>query len=109
MDADRGLDVGEHLVLQDLEGDPVPPWELGWPEALSRQEVADVLGPGLVSLAARGFIEVRRFPSWPEPWEHGLPVAGDELLAATARIELWSDSARMHLAAQITDAGVPYL
>jgi hypothetical protein len=47
-----GLDVGEHLVLEDLEDSPVPLWELGWPEAPSRQVVAEILGPGLVSLAA---------------------------------------------------------
>ncbi|WP_221329462.1 hypothetical protein [Actinoplanes sp. L3-i22] len=105
----RGLDVGEHIVLQDLE-EPAALWELGRPGALSRQAVADVCGPGLVSLEARGFIEVRCFESWPEPWDRGRPVTGDELLAESRRVERWSDNpAGTHLAAQITEAGVPYL
>ncbi|WP_158647389.1 hypothetical protein [Actinoplanes sp. ATCC 53533] len=110
MGDDQGLDLGEHLVFEDLEGSAAPLWELGWPEAPSRQRVADVLGPGLVSLEARGFIEVRRFENWPEPWERGRPVVGDELLAESQRVELWSsNSARTHLAAQITKAGERYL
>jgi hypothetical protein len=107
---DQGLDLGEHIVLEDLEDSPVPLWELGWPEAPSRQQVAEVCGPGLVSLAARGSVEVRRFESWPELWEHGRPVVGDELASESRRVERWSDrAARTHLVVQRTEAGGRYL
>ncbi len=110
MNSGHGLDVGEHIVLEDLEDSPVPLWELGWAEAPSRQRVAEICGPGLVSLEARGFVAVRRFESWPELWEHGRPVVGDELLAESRRVERWSDNAaRTHLAVQITKAGERYL
>ncbi|MDT5028553.1 MAG: hypothetical protein QOE61_4979 [Micromonosporaceae bacterium] len=68
MDDDEGLDLAEELVLGPLEDSPLPLWGLGWAEALSRQRVATLLGPGLVSLAARGLIEVRHFDGWPAPW-----------------------------------------
>ncbi|MFF0375890.1 hypothetical protein [Actinoplanes missouriensis] len=107
---DQGLDVGEHIVLEDLEDSPLPLGEIGWPEAPSRQRVAEVCGAGLVSLVARGFIEVRRFESWPEPWERGRPVRGDELLAESRRVERWtSNASHAHLVAHITEAGRRYL
>ncbi|MEV6305006.1 hypothetical protein AB0M02_36730 [Actinoplanes sp. NPDC051861] len=107
---DQGLGLGEQIVLEDLEDSPMPLWEIGWPEAPSRQRVAEVCGPGLVTLEARGFIEVRRFESWPEPWDRGRPVLGDELLAESRRVERWtSNAARTHLVAQVTKAGERYL
>ncbi|WP_433288235.1 hypothetical protein [Micromonospora sp. CA-244673] len=110
MDADEGLDLAEELVLCPLEDSPLPLWELGWAEAPSRQRVAAVLGPGLVSLVARGLIEVRHFDSWPAQWERGIPVAGDDLLRESGRVEVWSvDSAHGVLAAHITKAGIRYL
>lgn len=110
MGSDEGLNLGEELVLCSLEDSPVPLWELGWTEAPSRQRVAAILGPGLVSLAARGLIEVRRFDCWPASWEQGLPVTGDDLLADSRRVEVWSDDpARTRLAAHITEAGIRYL
>ena len=57
---EQGLDLAEVLVLCPLEDSPLPLWELAWDEAPSPQRVASVLGPGLISLAARGPIEVRR-------------------------------------------------
>ncbi|MFI7076743.1 hypothetical protein ACIBO1_05560 [Micromonospora sp. NPDC049903] len=110
MDDDEGLDLAEELVLCPLEDAPLPLWELGWAEAPSRQRVAAVLGPGLVSLVARGFIEVRRFDGWPARWERGVPVAGDDLLREIGRVEVWFDgSANGVLAAHITEAGIRYL
>jgi hypothetical protein len=110
MGNDQGLDIGEHLVLEDLADSPAPLGEIGWPEAPSRHRVAEVCGPGLVSLERRGFIEVRCFESWPEPWEQGRPVVGEELLAESQRVERWSsDATGTHLAAQITEAGGRYL
>jgi hypothetical protein len=106
MGDDQGLNTAEHIVLEGLEDFPVPLWELGWAETPSRQQVAEVCGPGLVSLEARGFVEVRHFESWPELWKHGRPVVGDELLAESRRVERWSDNAaQTHLVAQITEAG----
>jgi hypothetical protein len=110
MGDDQGINTGEHIVLESLEGFPTPLWELGWAEASSRQHVAEVCGPGLVSLEARGFVEVRRFGSWPESWEHGRAVVGSELLAESRCVERWSDNAaRMHLVVRITEAGERYL
>ncbi|GLW33792.1 hypothetical protein [Actinoplanes regularis] len=106
----EGLDNAEYLILGDLDSSPRPLQELGWPEAPSRRVVAEILGPGLVSLATRHFIEVRRFSVWPARWEEGTPVAGDELRQASSRVEVWSGgSTNGLLAAQITEAGVPYL
>lgn len=67
MGDDQGLDPGEHIMLEGLEQSPAPVWEISWPEASSRQQVAEVCGPGLVSLEARGFVEVRGFECWPAP------------------------------------------
>ena len=107
---DKGLDLAEELVLCPLENSPLPLWELGWAEAPSRQRMATVLGPGLVSLVARGLIEVRRFDSWPAQWERGVPVIGDDLLRESRRVEAWSDdSTHSRLAAHITEAGIRYL
>jgi hypothetical protein len=110
MGDDQGLGIGEHIVLENLEDSAAPLWQFGWPEAPSRQRVAEVCGPGLVSLEARGLIEVRRFESWPEPWERGRPVLGDELLAESRRVERWIDNAAgTQVAARILDAGERYL
>ena len=107
---DRGFDLGEHIVLEDLEDSPVPLWEIGWAEASSRQRVAEVCGPGLVSLEARGFVEVRHFERWPEPWEDGRPVVGDELVVESRRVERWfGNGVRTHLVVRITEAGERYL
>jgi hypothetical protein len=106
----NGLDHAEHLVLGDLECSPRPLRELRRDEAPSLRMVADVLGPGLVSLVARGLIEVRRFDTWPARWEDGSRVVGDDLLRASGRVETWSGrSADGILAANLTEAGVPYL
>jgi len=110
MDDDEGLDLAEELVLSSLEDSPLPLWELGWAEAPSRQRVAEVLGPGLVSLVVRGLIEVRRFDGWPAQWERGIPVTGDDLLRESGRVAVWStDSPHGMLAAHITKAGIRYL
>jgi hypothetical protein len=107
---DSGLDFAEAIVLSFLEDSPRPLWEIGWAEAPSRQRVAAVLGPGLVSLVARGFVEVRRFDGWPSQWERGVPVAGDDLVRCSGRVGVWSgDSAHDVLAAHIAGAGIPYL
>ncbi|MEV4546187.1 hypothetical protein [Micromonospora echinaurantiaca] len=109
MDDDEGLDLAEELVLCPLEDSPLL-CELGWAEAPSQQHVAAVLGQCLVSLVARGLIEVRRFDGWPAQWERGIPVAGDDLLRESRRLEMWSDdSAHGMLAAHITKAGIRYL
>jgi len=110
MDDGEGLDNAEYLVLGDLESSPRPLRVLGWTEARSRQMVAEVLGPGLASLAARSLIEVRRFDRWPARWEDGVPVVSDDLRRASSRVEVWSDdSAYGVLAARITEGGIPYL
>lgn len=110
MDDGEGLDNAEYLVLGDLASSPRPLRELGWIEAPSRQIVAEVLGPGLVSLAARNFLEVRRFDRWPARWEEGIPVGGADLRHASSRVEVWSDdSTHGMLAAHITEGGIPYL
>jgi len=110
MDDDEGLDLAEELLLQPLEDSPRPLWELRWDAAPSWEVVAEVLGPGLVSLAGRGLIEVRCFDSWPAPWERGVPIAGDDVLRESRRAEVWSgDSARGKVVAHITEAGIRLL
>jgi hypothetical protein len=56
-----------------------PSWNGLRDEAPSRQRV-EVLGPGLISLASRRYIEVRRFDKWPARWEQGSPVVGEDFL-----------------------------
>ena len=110
MDKGEGLDNAEYLVLGELETSPRPLRELGWLEAPSRQVVAEVLGPGLVSLAARRLIEVRYFDRWPARWEEGIAVGGSDLRRVSSRVEAWTDhSTRGVLAAHITEAGILYL
>ncbi|MFY1695979.1 hypothetical protein [Solwaraspora sp. WMMA2101] len=107
---DEGLDRAEELVLCPLEDSPLPLWELGWDEAESASWLAEILGPGLVSLVARGLVEVRRFDGWPAEWDHGTLVAGDELLRESGRAEAWrDDGGHRVLAAHITRAGVRVL
>ncbi|MER5453613.1 hypothetical protein ABT008_02400 [Micromonospora sp. NPDC002389] len=76
MSDDGGLELAEELMFCSLEDSPRSLREIGWAEVPSRQRVAAVLGPGLVSLLARGFVEVRRFDGWPSRWERGVPAGG---------------------------------
>jgi hypothetical protein len=102
---DEWLDRSEVLVLDPLENSPLPLWELGWREA-TPQELADILAPGLISLAARGLVEVRRFHPWPAQWDQGVLLAGDDLARESTHPEVWSDdAAHAILAAHITKAG----
>jgi hypothetical protein len=103
----EGLDYAEVIVIESLEDSPASLPEIGWAEAPSRQRVADVCGPALVSLAARGFIEVRRFAAWPSPWTEGTPMTAEEL---DLGVEAWSDAGEGPVVAvHITEAGVPWL
>ncbi|WP_326549440.1 hypothetical protein [Micromonospora sp. NBC_01813] len=110
MDGDEGLDHAEELVLGPLEDSPLPLWELGWDEAESASWLAELLGPGLISLVARGLVEVRRFDGWPAEWDDGTLVVGDELLRESGRAEVWrDDGGHRVLAAHITRAGIRLL
>jgi hypothetical protein len=73
---DEWLDQSEVLVLDPLEDSPLPLWELRWHEATTLQELADILAPGLISLAERGLVEVRRFRNWPAEWGRRCPTYG---------------------------------
>ncbi|GGN24497.1 hypothetical protein FHR83_008099 [Actinoplanes campanulatus] len=104
--SDEWLDNAEVLVLQPLEDSPLPLWELRWHEVTTVQQLADILAPGLISLATRGFVEVRRFHNWPAQWDEGLPLTGDDLARESTRAAVWSDSPEgVVLAAHITEAG----
>jgi hypothetical protein len=104
--ADEWLDHSEVLILDSLEDSPLPLWELRWREVRTLQELADILAPGLISLAARGLVEVRRFHNWPARWDQGVPLIGDDLARESTRVEVWSDdAAHAVLAAHITEAG----
>jgi hypothetical protein len=108
--AGEWLDNSEVLVLQPLEDSPLPLWELRWHEETTLRQLTDILAPGLVSLAARGLVEVRRFRSWPAQWEEGVPLAGDALARESTRAEMWSsDPEGAVLAAHITEAGHRFL
>ncbi|MEU4426167.1 hypothetical protein AB0F81_36570 [Actinoplanes sp. NPDC024001] len=63
--ADEWLDNAEVLVLQPLEDSPLPLWKMRWHEETTRQQLADILAPALISLATRGFVEVRQFRNCP--------------------------------------------
>jgi hypothetical protein len=104
MTDDDGLTYAEELVLDPLEDSPLPLWELPWDGMPPARLV-----PGLISLAARGFIEVRRFESWPARWNQGSPVVGDDLVRQSAPVEAWSRGSGPVLAAHITKAGVAFL
>jgi hypothetical protein len=107
---DEWLNHSEVLVLVPLEDSPLPLWELRWHEAATLQGLADILAPGLISLAARGLIEVRRFHHWPAHWDEGTPLIGDDLARESTRVEVWSDdTTHAVLAAHITEAGHRFL
>ncbi len=100
------LDNSEVLVLQPLEDSPLPLWELRWHEETTLQQLADILAPGLISLAARGFVEVRQFRNWPARWDEGIPLTGDDLARESTRTGVWTDRPEgAVLAAHITEAG----
>ncbi|MBO3744133.1 hypothetical protein [Actinoplanes flavus] len=104
--ADEWLDNAEVLVLQPLEDSPLPLAELRWHEETPLQQLADILAPGLISLAARGLVEVRQFRNWPARWDEGVPLTGDDLVRESTRAAVWSDSPKgVVLAARITEAG----
>jgi hypothetical protein len=107
----EGLDAAEELVLSGLEDSPQPLWELTWDETLSPERCAAVLGPALVSLAARGFVDVRRFDDWPADWALGVPIAGDDLLRESRVGAAWArhDGTDVALVAHITGTGTRYL
>ena len=72
--------------------------------------MAEILGPGLISLAERGLVVVRRFASWPAPWGRGSPVAREELMRSSREVAAWSDGVPGGvLAAQLTEAGIHLL
>ncbi|GAA0577619.1 hypothetical protein GCM10010172_72990 [Paractinoplanes ferrugineus] len=104
--ADEWLDDSEEQVLQPLDDSPQPLWELRWHKQTTLGQLADILAPGLISLAARGLVEVRRFPRWPAPWTEGVLLTGEELAQESRRAEAWSDrTTETVLAAHITAAG----
>jgi hypothetical protein len=110
MNEEEGLDRSEVLVLDSLEDSPRPCGTSGLGRWSLPQQKAGFLGPALVSLVARGLVEVRGFDNWPARWDHGTPVARDYVLFASGRVEAWSgDSTLGVLAAHLTKAGIRYL
>lgn len=106
----EGIDLAEQLVLLPLEASPKALWELRWHAETTLSDMAGTLRPGLLSLDARGFIEVRRFHRWPAPWAEGVPLTGADLARESARIEVWSaEPGDSVLAAHITEAGWPFV
>jgi hypothetical protein len=104
------LDNSEVLVLQPLEDSPLPLWELRWHEETTRQALAATLAPGLISLAARGLLEVRRFRTWPAQWDDGQALTEEDLARESRRVEVWSEgTGDAVLAAHITEAGHRFL
>jgi hypothetical protein len=73
-----------------LEDSPLPLWELRWHEETTLQALAAILAPGLISPAARGLVEVRRFRTWPAQWDEGQPLSEDDLTRESSRVEVWS-------------------
>ena len=91
------LEPSEVYVLDGLDDSPQ-----SLPEVRGNLTV-EYCVPGLVSLVARGLIEVRRFDRLPAPWEEGTPVTGTELEWISGRWETWCDGSPF--AAHITPAG----
>ncbi|GAA4974216.1 hypothetical protein [Actinoplanes utahensis] len=103
---DEWLDPAEVLVLQPLEDSPLPLRELRLSDETTLRELAGLLAPGLISLEARGLVEVRRFRHWPAQWDDGVPLTGDDLARECGRPEAWSDEpGETVFAAHITRAG----
>ncbi|GAA0575961.1 hypothetical protein GCM10010172_70870 [Paractinoplanes ferrugineus] len=109
----EGLTDGEYLVLAPLEaGEPRPLFEIA--DDFVRcvvgtlptiEQIAAVLGPGAVSMAAHRLIEVRRFQFWPMPWPDGVPTTPADLGTAA----IWSEHDGDCLVARITEAGLRWL
>ncbi|MER7276305.1 hypothetical protein ABT369_17820 [Dactylosporangium sp. NPDC000244] len=114
-----GLTNAECLVLDPLDSDtPRPLWEVSEDFVVSavgepptKDQIAELLGPALVSLVSYGLVEVRRFADWPSLWEEGVPMDTGRLAAESRRPEIWSRSTtRVEvLAANITEAGIRWL
>jgi len=100
------LDNAEVLVLQPLEDSPQPLWALRWHEETTLLALAAFLAPGVISLEARGLVEVRRFRLWPARWEDGEPLTGGELARESNRAEIWSKAVCVGRADQLPDAVV---
>src|SRR5437773_2402974 len=97
-----GLTHPECAVLDALYGldGHTPLWEIAEGFANSvvggppdTAWIATLLSPALASLAANGLMEVRRFATWPAPWEQGTPVHADHLLSESKRPGDWSRNA----------------
>ena len=107
---DEWLDLPEQLVLDPLEDSPLPLWELRWHNETTLPDLIAALAPGLLSLTSRGLIEVRRFPTWPAPWDEGIPLTEEALAEESTRPEIWSEpTAGGVLAVHITKAGRAFL
>jgi hypothetical protein len=113
--AGEGIDPIEYFVLHESDGDALL-WELaaGWtdngtPE--QRMEAAPLLRDAVTSLGARGFVEVRDFPSWPPDPAQAVLVTGAELDGALAGLQnwLWLEERTSLLTVSLTDTGIPYL
>jgi hypothetical protein len=91
-------------------------WELaaGWTDngtLEQRRNAVPLLRDAVTSLAARGFIEVCDFSSWPPKTDQALPLTGAALDEALADPQnwLWRDEHLSLITVSLTDAGVPYL
>ncbi|GIH19015.1 hypothetical protein [Rugosimonospora africana] len=114
-----GLTYAECLVLDPLDQNSARPlWEISEDfrgflagEPPTKDQLAELLGPALVSLVGYGLVEVRCFANWPSPWEEGVLVGSGRLAAESRRPEIWSRSTtRVEvLAVNITKAGIRWL
>ncbi|SCG45092.1 hypothetical protein [Micromonospora halophytica] len=94
MSEHTGLTTVQRFVLRESEGDvPLPEiadaWVDGGQRVPSVGQAVPALAEALTGLAAGGLVQVRRFTTWPLPWDGGVPVEGDRLGAEAGVVATW--------------------
>jgi hypothetical protein len=114
-----GLTHAEYLILAPLDGEAATPlWEIAESFAAgvvgdppTTEHLASLLAPALASTAVHGLVEVRRFVSWPAPWDRGVPVPAHRVAGESGAARLWSpDASSLEvLAVILTESGYRWL
>lgn len=113
-----GITQLESCVLEALEPGHMPLWELG--DDFVRgvvgampgtEQIAALLSPALAGLASYGLIEVRRFATWPAPWEQGPALDATDVASESRHLDHWSPNEipRDVLAVNITRERIHWL
>ncbi|MGB2567250.1 hypothetical protein ACPFP2_02175 [Micromonospora citrea] len=89
-----GLSDVACFVLHESHGDaPLPEiadaWRAGGNPASTVEQAVPALAEALAGLVAGGLVEVRRFTTWPAPWDGGVPVDDGRLRAEADAVDTW--------------------